>query len=703
MKNKSNLNESFMKKTRQVLIIILFTLYQTAGAQSTIVDSLKLVLQTCNEDTTKVNTLILICQNEYRSSQDSAIFHGNEALKLSEKLDYQKGIAYSYKYIGMGYYVLANYWEAIKVWRLSLSSFEAINDKVGIANILSNIGATYANRGEDVMALEFHLKSLKASEEIKDTLRIVTSMINIGIVYLNKPITHDIALKYYLSALPLSEKLGNNDAIGTASVNLGEIYFQREAYDTALFYYEKSLNAFRKSNSGNVPYALTNIGKVYTKRGEFKKAIGVQQEGYEIAKQSDAKLEMTQTLLGLAETYSAAGDIKSAIKTYIEASETADKIGSKKELKQAYEGLSSSYSKMSDFANAFKYQTLLTNIKDTLYVAANNNKIQFLQLNYELDKKETLISLQDVKIKKQKFTQRTFIIGFIIAILVAIQAYRNYRRKVRTNELLAKQKDEIEVINKNLTDSINYAERIQTAMFPSYCVLSPVLFEFFVLFKPLDIVSGDFYWFKKNNNSIYVAAADCTGHGVPGAFMSILGLSFLNELVNNNVHLNANEVLSKVRDHVIKTLHQKNNYRSTRDGMEMALFILDLEKNNLQFAGASRPLYLIRDKQLNDLAGDKMPLGINDDGRHPFKNVEMEFKKNDIVYLFSDGYVDQLGGPDKKTFKTKKFKETLLNNCHLPMNEQKEVLEATLEEWKSDNDQIDDILVIGIKFRFGAS
>jgi serine phosphatase RsbU (regulator of sigma subunit) len=274
---------------------------------------------------------------------------------------------------------------------------------------------------------------------------------------------------------------------------------------------------------------------------------------------------------------------------------------------------------------------------------------------------------------------------------------------VRTNELLAKQKNEIEIQNKNLTVSINYAERIQTAMFPSNCVLSPLLFEYFILFKPLDIVSGDFYWFKKTNNSIYIAAADCTGHGVPGAFMSVLGLSYLNELVNNTAEIKANEVLTKLRDHIIKTLHQKNNSKSARDGMEMALFILDLEKNIMQFSGARRPLYLIRDKQLNEHAGDKMPLGIYDDGRNTFTNNEFEFKKNDIVYLFSDGYVDQIGGPDKKTFKTKKFKDLLLNNCHLPMNMQKKVLETAFEEWRSGTEQIDDILVIGIRFKFGAA
>lgn len=710
MKNRNSLNVTFMKKPRLICLMILLALYQVCGAQVNIVDSLKQVMQSSGEDSLKVELLISICRNEYRSAPDSAIFHGKSALSLSEKLDYKRGKANAYKYIGMGYFFLEDYTETIKAWQQSLIIFEAINDKVGVSNILSNLGALYANQGDDVEALQFHLRSLKAAEEAKDTLRIVTSMINIGIVYLNKPSTHNIAIKYYLSALPLSERLGDNDAIGTAAVNLGEIYFQREAYDTALFYYEKSLNAFRKSNSGDVPYTLSNIGKVYMKRGDFQKAIRFQQEGYEIASKVKSKLGMTSTLLGLAETYSAAGSFQAAVKTYDKARALAEEIGSKNELKQAYEGLALSYAKMSDYANAFKFQTLFTNIKDTLYIAANNNKIQFLQLNYELNKRETQISLltkdkelQDVKIKKQKFTQITFIIGFIIAILIAIQSYRNYRRKVKTNELLARQKNEIEIQNKNLTVSINYAERIQSAMFPNECILSPLLFEYFILFKPLDIVSGDFYWFKKTNDSIYIAAGDCTGHGVPGAFMSILGLTFLNELVNKDVSLNTNEILSRLREHVIRTLHQKNSTRSTRDGMEMALFKLDLEHNNLQYSGARRPLYLIRDNQLSELAPDKMPLGIYEDGLNPFTSKEMEFKKNDMIYLFSDGYVDQLGGPDRKTFKSKRFRELLLNNCHLPMNKQKEVLEHALEEWKSDIEQIDDILVMGIKIKFGAA
>ncbi len=454
---KGQFNQTFITGKSLILVMIFSISSHICGGQGPVVDSLKQVLKNSKEDTLRVNILISICQNEFRSSPDSAIFYGTKALDLSEKLDYPRGSAQAYKYIGMGYYFLGNYWETINFWQQSLSSFEAINDKVGIANILNNIGAVYANEGDDTRALEFHLRSLKASEELKDTLRIVTSLINIGVIYLNKPTTHDKALEYYMSALPLSEKLKNHDAVGTAAVNLGEIYFQEEAYDTALYYYEKSLDAFRKSNSGNVPYTLTNIGRVYMKRGDFKKAIEFQKEGYEIAKQSNAKLEMTSTLLGLADTYTAEGSLKSAITTYHSARKIAEEIGAKNELKRAYEGLAESYSKLSDYANAYTYQTLLTNIKDTLYIAANDKKIQSLQFNFELEKRETQISLltkdkelQDAIIQKQKFAKNTFIIGFIVTLLIAFQTYRSFRRKVKTNRLLDKQNAEIESLVLNI-------------------------------------------------------------------------------------------------------------------------------------------------------------------------------------------------------------------------------------------------------------
>jgi len=439
------------------LLLIFFSISPFCEGQVSSLDSLKFLLESTPEDTNKVQILIAICQQEYRQTPVDAIFYGHEALDLSEKLGYHKGLALANKYIGMGYYFQSDYWETIKYWQQSLSSFEAIDDKVGVSNILNNIGAVYYAEGDDTRALEFYLRSLDAAEETTDTLRIVTVSLNIGTIYLKKESTHSQAKEYYLAALPLIESLGNLDAEGTATVNLGEIYYGKGELDTALYYYERSLEAYKQSSSGNVPYALTCIGKVYMQREEYMKAIEIQTRAYETAKLSDTRLEMTVSLLGLAETYVQHGDRKSAISTYRNAEKLAEEIGAKFELRTAYEGLASTYAKLNDYNNAFRYQTMLTEINDTLYEAANDRKIQSMQFNYELEKREGQIellttdkALQDAIIQKQKFVRNTFIVGLILILLVTFETFRNYFKKVKINKILDQQKDEIENLVLNI-------------------------------------------------------------------------------------------------------------------------------------------------------------------------------------------------------------------------------------------------------------
>jgi class 3 adenylate cyclase/Tfp pilus assembly protein PilF len=446
-----------MKRSCIAFLLVFFFFSQLCVGQISKLDSLKALIETAVEDTNKVNTMIAICQEEYRQTPVEVIILGLEALDLSKKLGFQKGIAMANKFIGLGYYFRGDYWQTVLHWQQSLSSFEAINDIVGVSNILNNIGAVYYAEGDDTKALEYYLRSLTAAEEANDTFRIVTVSLNIGTIYLKKESTHNQAKEYYLAALPLIETLGDHDAEGTVFVNLGEIYYGREELDTALNYYERSLDAFRMSNSGNVPFAMTCIGKVYMQREEFEKAIEIQNEAYEIAKMSEAKPDMTSSLLGLAETYVQQGDVTSSISTYKKAEKLAEEIGAKNELRAAYEGLAGSYAKLSDYNNAFKYQTLLTDIKDTLYVAANDKKIQSLQFNYELDKREGQIellttdkALQDAIIQKQRFVKNAFIVGFVLIMMVAFQTLRSYFRKVKTNKILDQQKVEIENLVLNI-------------------------------------------------------------------------------------------------------------------------------------------------------------------------------------------------------------------------------------------------------------
>jgi serine phosphatase RsbU (regulator of sigma subunit) len=286
-------------------------------------------------------------------------------------------------------------------------------------------------------------------------------------------------------------------------------------------------------------------------------------------------------------------------------------------------------------------------------------------------------------------------------------------------EMVISQKDTIENQQSQILDSIHYAKRIQTAILPPKDILSKHLSDYFVLYNPRDIVSGDFFWIAEKNKKIYIAAADCTGHGVPGAFLSILGTSYLNEIINKVDSQNTSQILDLLRSSLISSLHQKGKEDEAQDGMEVALCMLDPEKKKLQYSGAKRPLYLIRKvvdgqvKENNDTTKiqniiegdfhlkifkpDSMPIGIYDDTDMAFTNIDIPIFPGDSIYLFTDGFVDQIGGPNRKTYRVKYFRKLLFDVQHKSMREQENILFQKINEWKGNLDQTDDILVIGMK------
>ena len=268
--------------------------------------------------------------------------------------------------------------------------------------------------------------------------------------------------------------------------------------------------------------------------------------------------------------------------------------------------------------------------------------------------------------------------------------------KERTIEI-EKQRDHIALQNKEITSSIMYAKRIQSAVLPADDLVSKLLKQHFILFKPRDIVSGDFYWITEKDDKVILVAADCTGHGVPGAFMSMLGVSLLNEIVNNVNKVSACEILNQLRSNVKKTLSQKGRQDETKDGMDLVLCIFDFGRMSLEFAGAYNPLWLIRDGELIVYKGDKMPIGIYVGTEKPFTCQDITIKKDDLIYMFSDGYADQFGGPDEKKFKSGTLKELLVNIHNKPLSEQKNILDNTIINWQGELQQIDDIMVVGVK------
>jgi serine phosphatase RsbU (regulator of sigma subunit) len=305
-------------------------------------------------------------------------------------------------------------------------------------------------------------------------------------------------------------------------------------------------------------------------------------------------------------------------------------------------------------------------------------------------------------------------LAFGVALIILIVKWNTRRLRIekirlegivreRTREIVEQkneiegQRDQISHQKEEITASIQYASKIQRAVLPSAEKACELLRDHFVLFKPRDIVSGDFYWMTESENRTVVIAADCTGHGVPGAFMSMLGVSFLNEIVNKNEISQANIILNQLRNNVKSTLKQKGEEGESKDGMDVALCIIDYEKMKMQFAGAYNPLYLYRNSELIEVKADKNPIGIYIREKESFTNHEIELEKGDTMYIFSDGFVDQFGGPKGQKFKSKHFKELLLSIQDKTMTEQHQILDKTITEWRGDIDQIDDVLVIGIR------
>jgi serine phosphatase RsbU (regulator of sigma subunit) len=266
----------------------------------------------------------------------------------------------------------------------------------------------------------------------------------------------------------------------------------------------------------------------------------------------------------------------------------------------------------------------------------------------------------------------------------------------RTAEVV-RQKEEIEKKNLNITNSISYASRIQNALLPSIDQFKQTFKDFFILFKPLDMVSGDFYWIKKNHSRVHVAVADCTGHGVPGAFMSMLGISYLNEFMKKDEGQRPNEILCMLRNAVKQSLHQTGKAREAKDGMDMVLCSFDLDSKVLQFSGANLSVILVRNGEWIRHKGDKMPIGIHPKEKAEFTPKQLELQENDCIYLFSDGYIHQIGGFENTKFMARRMRELILSNCDKPMAEQKEILDKAIEKWKGNKKQTDDMLVMGIR------
>jgi serine phosphatase RsbU (regulator of sigma subunit)/tetratricopeptide (TPR) repeat protein len=648
-------------------------------------------------DTVKIETLI----NCYKQYEKGNILEGlaylDKALEIALELNDKNWEGKVYLKYGNFYSITGDYKKSIDYFKKSKENFEESKRYINVGSSYNNLGATYEKMGMFNEAMDCLIKALNIYEAEQDSENLAKIFLNLGLLY-SRQENYEKSIELYNKSLEIRKELNDSSGIALVYNNMAIINYYLGKYDDVRSYFEDAYEIYVKlGDQRRQLMALSNLAEILDIIGQRELAL---QKYFEIL-----KLEKELGEIGeIAKTHFLIGDLYQSRKEYENAKihtykslEISEEIGALIDMRDAYSQLTKIYKDEENYKEALFQHELFVAMQDSVFNTEKARQIQEIETRYETKKKEQQITnleneqiIKNLKIKKQRIFLFSFFFGFFLISIFIVVLYKQNQRISNANTILAYQK-------KQITDSIEYASRIQTAILPPGDYINKIIPDHFILYKPRDIVSGDFYWITHKDGKIIVAAVDCTGHGVPGAFMSMLGFAFLNEIVNKEKELKANEILNQLRDNVKKSLHQTGKDDEAKDGMDIALCIIDLENLKMQFSGAYNPLYLARNNELITLKGDRMPIGIYIAEKESFTNHETEISKGDTIYIFTDGYTDQFGGPQTQKFKTAPFKNLIESNQDKSMAEQKKILEDNFEKWKGDYDQIDDVLVIGIK------
>jgi tetratricopeptide (TPR) repeat protein len=685
--------------------------HQVDIAISNLDKSLEIAKSLGNIDYQTLNYLYLAYCYQDKLEYQKAIDFCNKSIEVAAGQENNENMMSVYFAMGNNYWSMGNVEKALKSYLKALDIANAIKDKKYKPKILNAIGVSYKTKGEYQKAIEYFQQNLKVQEAKGDSVEMGKTLNNIGNVYSMFGI-YSKAIECYQKSLVINHNLKKESTEGYLLLNIGVAYEKNKQNNKAIDFLRKSQAIFQKiQHQPGLAKVKNELGSIYSDNGNIQMALKNQEEALEVYKKLGDKINIASTLEYLGSTHSKAGNLAIALNYYNQSMALEKQMGMKKELIDDYKSVANVHSIMGDYKSAFENFQIYSNLKDTLLNDSFLKQIQEMEAKYENDKKENEIKLQKSEISKKELEakRKNFIIysfAFFIVVILAFSflLYRQFAEKKKANILLAeqndeitKQRDQIFQQKKEITDSIHYASRIQRAVLPSPKLLEDNNLQYFILYKPRDIVSGDFYWMNQKDNRVIIAAADCTGHGVPGAFMSMLGMALLNEIISKGEFHNAADILDQLRNLVVKSLHQSGKSEETKDGMDISLCMIDKENNNIQFAGAFNSMYIIRGSELLEANADRMPVGFHDKLNVPFTNTVMQIQKDDSLYIFSDGYIDQFGGENGKKFMAKKFKQFLLSIQGNPMEHQKELLDKNITDWRGELDQVDDIMVIGIK------
>lgn len=663
---------------------------QLSNEQLREIDSLKIVVDSNVHDSIKLDALLLWDSYIYmydteldKELNQKVISICDEGLKKSnltstELRIYLDAKAIASNNIGLVYYEYGNYKEALENFQINLQIGEHFNDSLKISNAYNNMGMIYKNLFLNDKALQYYQMSFDYAP--KDDYTISTYYNNIGICYEDMK-QYDLALECYHKSLTSASLSNNLIGIGNTYFNIAIVYSNLQQYDSALIYNKKAMEVYGElSDYSGLSFSKKGIAYCYYHQNKLNEA-----EAFGLDALKDG--ETAHNLLSQKESAYALYEIKNRKKDYLQA---------------------------------LNYLELYVVLKDSIQGAEKNEEIIKLDFDFNMERQRLQDSLeyssqqqlQKIKyesvINKKQTTQYVLYGGIGVCVVIGFLIFRGYIRKKKDHEIIALQKNEVELQkhiveekNKEITDSINYAKRIQDAILPSSTFMNEMLPENFILYLPKDIVAGDFYWLEDLGDKVVFAVADCTGHGVPGAMVSVVCHNALNRAVHEFNLTDPGKILDKTRLLVADTFEDESlkskSENTIRDGMDIGLCVFYKNTGKLFFAGANNGLYHISENNLVETNPDKQPIGKYAEEK-PFTTKEITLKKGDVIYLYTDGYADQFGGAEGKKYKYKQLKNTLIQIHHESMHNQKNFLHKAFFDWKGSLEQIDDVCLMGIRF-----
>jgi tetratricopeptide (TPR) repeat protein len=677
-------------------------------AQSGGIDSLKSLLATELPDTTRVRVLSEAFYILRRTNIQDAYLFAVDALELAEKIgNHPPSLSRAYHVMGLYYYIRSDYNLSLEYNFKSLKIKESENDLNGMSSSWNNIGNIYSFQREYDKALEAYQKSLELKTVLRDDKNRASTLSNMGIVYFQKG-DAETAIDYFDRSIAIKDSLDDKQGLAYTYEEVANVYRHQGKYQWALEKYQEAIDLIKgfddRLSLANIQW---NLGIAYTEMGRMEEARQQLHEALSIAKEfGDIRLQR-DLLLALSTVEEQEKHPAEALTMYKEAIALRDSILSEEQSKSIIE-MRTKYETEQMRAESKRRLEEETLRRNMAFSGMGMVCVVLVVLFYnyrQQQKAHRLLGEQKDKIEKQNFE-----ITFQNRELerqkweIMEQTEELQQTNNQLNEALVaihEQKEQIEEQARQITDSLRYAKDIQFAILPSQSRIRQTYKELFVLNRPRDYVSGDFYWYAHHNGKAFLAVADCTGHGVPGALMSMVFNDFFDYVVNERGHSEVDEILSQLHKAVRVALKQEETLNA--DGMEVALCALDEANRVLEFAGAKRPIYYVQHGVMHEIRGDKKPIGGHQ------KEDERYFTKHTIsldtpttFYISSDGYQDQFGGEDGKKLMSNHFRDLLFSICHEPMERQQEILQQKLYDWMNpragkSHHQVDDILVVGAR------